>query len=386
MALTHKIYESFKELPPEWNACVHPNLAMHVDELAISERAGLNHVQYYYVMTFEDEQLVLLSYYQQLHIYPEHFNCRDKIFQHHSLNLTLSVMKPSLLVVGNLFRHDAKYFHFVQKEFSTEQQASIYKQTFDMMLLHAKTTGIFLKDLPASFAACVEADESYRSMEEDVSMELNIPPTWTSIQDYEKMLKHKYVQRYKKIIKQQDGLVVRKLSLEDIELHASEIELLYLQVTNNQLVSMGKLNQSFFLELKKQLKDNYVVHGWFLEDRMVAFSSAILHDQVYDMNYIGFEYSINQSHAMYFNILFHCLEQAILTQSKKLILGRTALEAKAILGCEPAYQHSYYKLRNVVINWFYKKISAGFKEQIGEKWKDRHPFKSSYYTASLAEK
>jgi hypothetical protein len=61
-------------------------------------------------------------------------------------------------------------------------------------------------------------------------------------------------------------------------------------------------------------------------------------------------------------------------------LGRTALEAKAILGCEPAYQYGFYKLRHPIVNWFFKKVSAGFREQIGEKWKDRHPFKSQFYT------
>jgi hypothetical protein len=97
------------------------------------------------------------------------------------------------------------------------------------------------------------------------------------------------------------------------------------------------------------------------------------------MNYIGFDYAINQSHSIYFNILFHCLEQAILSGSHTLVLGRTALEAKAILGCEPAYQYGFYKLRHPIVNWFFKKVSAGFREQIGEKWKDRHPFKSQFY-------
>ena len=95
---------------------------------------------------------------------------------------------------------------------------------------------------------------------------------------------------------------------------------------------------------------------------------------------IGFDYALNSSLNLYFNILFYCLEHAISLGRKKLVLGRTAPEAKAILGCEPDYRFSYYKLRNVIVNWFYQMVAGYFKEQQGDSWKDRHPFKSSYYT------
>jgi hypothetical protein len=145
---------------------------------------------------------------------------------------------------------------------------------------------------------------------------------------------------------------------------------------------MGIINHSFFEELKKSLQDDYNVCGYFHGEKLVAFSSAILHDGEYDMNYIGFDYAYNQSHNLYFNILFHCLENAMSTGCHKLILGRTAPEAKAIMGCSPDYRFSFYKLRNVIVNWFYQMVAAYFKEQQGNKWKDRHPFKSNYYATA----
>jgi hypothetical protein len=293
--------------------------------------------------------------------------------------VSLRTVRPSLLVVGNLFRHDETFFQFLPNGLPIEEQQEFFINTFEYILNYTKGTGIFLKDIPEFFAKGIQKIESYKQFDDDVSMELTLPNNWSTIEDYEKTLKHKYHQRYTKIKKQEEGLEIKKLSENDVIKYADDIEALYLQVTNNQLVSMGKINKEFVIQLKKQLKENYVLYGWFLDNKMVAFSSAILHDGAYDMNYIGFDYTVNHSHAIYFNILFHCLEQAILTQSKKLVLGRTALEVKAILGCEPAYQYSFYKLRNVVVNWFFKKVSAGFKEQIGEKWKNRHPFKPNYY-------
>lgn len=383
MTVTHKVFEQLTE---EWDTFFSTSHPLHSRELGITQDSALTHLSYYYVITSVDGEPALLSYYQHLAVTPEHFNCRDKVFQHYSLNFSLRMVKPTLLVAGNLFRHDVPFLFFTNKLSNVEERAALYKQTFEYVLDYSKATGIFLKDVAPENEAAIRADISYHPMPDDVSMALYVPSHWNSLKDYEEALKHKYLQRYRKIRKQLDGVAIRELSQDEVFTYKQDIESLYLQVTNRQLVSMGKINDAFFVHMKEQFGDRYKVFGWFYEGRMVAFSSAILHDGIYDMNYIGFDYALNQSHSMYFNILFHCLEQSILSRSRKLVLGRTALEAKAIIGCEPEYQYSFYKLRHVVVNWFYKKVSAGFREQIGEKWKDRHPFKSSFYSEGNAKK
>ena len=380
--LTYKIYNSPAEAANEWHSYVDQDSSMHLNELGLEQRSLLPNLKFYYVVTYVGGLPVMLSYYQHLNVTPEHFNCQDKVFQQYSLNVSLRLVKPSLLVVGNLFRHDRLFFEFLKIDMSNEEQAQIFKQTFEHVFNYSKAAGIFVKDVPARCADKILLDDTYKQMLDDMSMVLYLPKEWESLTDYEKSLKHKYAQRFRKIKKQQDGLEIQLLDEAQLVAYQHDIEALYMQVSDNQLVSMGKINHTFFVEMKKALGDRFRVFGWFEEGRMVAFSSAILHNGVYDMNYIGFDYSVNHSHSIYFNILFHCLEQAIATQSRKLILGRTALEAKAILGCIPEEQYSFYKLRHVVVNWFFKKVSAGFKEQIGEKWRDRHPFKSSYYQSA----
>jgi hypothetical protein len=219
-------------------------------------------------------------------------------------------------------------------------------------------------------------------MQDDISMEINLPAHWQSLSDYEKDLKHKYLQRSKKMRKSYGDIQARELNMAELQQYSRDIFKLYQQVTRRQIVSMGMLNEHFFIELKKALKDEYRVCGFFLDGKLIAFSSAIRHGRIYDMNYIGIDYQYNQSHHLYFNILFHCLESAILANSSKLILGRTAIEAKAIMGCTPDYRFSFYKLRNVIVNWFYQRVSKYFSESQGEKWKDRHPFKSMVYENS----
>lgn len=108
----------------------------------------------------------------------------------------------------------------------------------------------------------------------------------------------------------------------------------------------------------------------------VLFFSAWTHDEVLDMFYIGFDYSKNEERQLYFNILFFTIEEAIRLQKKKLILGRTALEAKARLGCKPKYLSTYLYIRNPIIRWVINRLHQNINSMEGE-WENRHPFKAN---------
>jgi hypothetical protein len=378
MSYSFSIYQSINDLPVNWKEFLNENEKV-CNSIEIVEKAHVDNIQNYYVVTKENNEIVYMSYFQLLNVTPKHFNISDKPLQKFGLYLLLKTINPTMLVAGNLFRHDVLFFQVVDKKTSPEKIAAYYQATLDHMIKETDASGIFLKDVKKNIAPFILKDLSYTPLQDDISMEMKIPSDWTSMLDYEKMLKHKYAQRYRKIKKAFHGVTIKEFSLQDIEVHKTEIVHLYLQVSKKQIVSMGIINDHFIIELKKALENNYKVCGYFFENKLVAFSSAIEHDGEYDMNYIGFDYALNNQLNLYFNILFHCIEMAIAHKSSKLILGRTAIEAKAIAGCAPDYRFSFYKLRNNFVNWFFKKISTYFQEQQGEAWKNRHPFKSEYY-------
>jgi hypothetical protein len=378
MSYSFAIYQSVNDLPVNWKEFLNENETV-CKSIDIVEKAHVDDIKNYYVVTKENDEVVYMSYYQLLTVTPKHFNISDKPLQKFGLFLLLKTIKPTMLVVGNLFRHDVLFFQVVNKKATIAKIAAYYQATLDHMIKETDASGIFLKDVEKNIAPYILQDNSYTPLQDDVSMEMKIPTDWASILDYEKILKHKYAKRYRKIKKAFNGVIIREFSLQDIEEHKTKIVNLYLQVSKKQIVSMGIINDHFFIELKKALGNNYKVCGYFFENKLVAFSSAIEHDSEYDMNYIGFDYALNNQLSLYFNILFHCIEMAIAHKSTKLILGRTAIEAKAIAGCAPDYRFSFYKLRNNFVNWFFKKISSYFQEQQGEAWKNRHPFKSEYY-------
>ena len=68
------------------------------------------------------------------------------------------------------------------------------------------------------------------------------------------------------------------------------------------------------------------------------------------------------------------MEQTIAQGKNKLILGRTALEAKARLGCKPKYLSTYLHIPNKVLRTFVNSIQENVKEGEGA-WENRHPLK-----------
>lgn len=377
MSLRFEHYTHYQDLPEMWNQLLPANHALHSSLIAHTQEANCENLNYYYVLTLENNQLVMLSYFQCLHIKTSHFNCKDNAFQQLTLQTIIHTVKPSLLVAGNLFRHDTSFFYFGE-HVPYENRAEIYLKTIDYVVAACKPTGVFVKDLPITLAKFVTEASTYTRMENDISMYLNLPAHWSNINDYEKELKRKYAQRYKKVRKQSDKLTVRELTKAEIEANKEVIYALYRQVSDKQLVSMGKLSVDFFATLKDKLGDSYRVFAWYDQSEMLAFSSVILHDDIYDMNYIGFDYDRNQEYSLYFAILLHCVEQSIARSCTKLILGRTALEAKAIVGCKAEYMNGFYKMRNPLINKVFQIISKRFQHQLGESWKERHPFKTTY--------
>lgn len=378
MALKFEVYTHVHQIPVEWDMFASKDL--QINNISIEYNADLENVNEYYLCAKVNNEIIFVSYYQLLKVKPKHFRLKNKMILQFFLYRSLEIVKPTLLVAGNLFRHDCAFFHFCEKLEDIEYKKSIFKEALDYMIKYTKATGIFLKDLPDEISENISKDVSCKKMDNDISMYFDIPSHWNSILDYEKILKHKYLQRHKKIVKAFKDVEVRLLDNNEIKKYKKEMYLLYKQVTNNQMVSMGLLNEDYIEKMKEALGDNYLVHGFFIEDELIAFSSAITHQNMYDMNYIGFNYQYNQTYQLYFNILIHCLQNAIQSGYHKLILGRTALEAKAILGCKPDYKNSYYKLRNRLVNWFYLRISKYFANTQGDMWKHRHPFKSEYYS------
>ncbi len=384
MQLSFKVYHSLEELPSSWDDALLEDNALHSSKIGVTELANTPDIKHYYVQGFcPNSTLVFQAYAQQLQVHSNQFNLAGNALKKWFIRTSIDIAKPKMLVAGNLFRHDVQMIQFYKRSVTALDRSRIVEQAINYMMKYTKSHGVFIKDIPKQIAKYFLTKKEYQHMDNDISMHLDIPTSWQSFDDYQNALKRKYRNRAKSTRKNFGDLSVRTLSLEEIVSYKKEMHGLYKQVTKNQVVSMGELGEDFIAELKKSLVEKYQVTGFFIhendKEKMIAFSSAIIHDGVHDMNYIGFDYSLNQKYSLYFNMLFHCVECAIGNRCSKLLLGRTALEAKAIIGCEPDYLYTFYKLKSRFLNEIVKNITKRFETRLGEGWENRHPFKADYY-------
>lgn len=371
------VFCSVKELPASWDQFLPAEHPLRSAALALYETAALPGISYYYALTGEPHAPVALAYFQVLAIEGKHLSndlLADR-WKNGVLRLLINMTNPKLLVAGHLFRHDIPTF-YNDARLSNMDAFRMYEQMIEQVAKRVCAQAVLVKDMPEQLATYFRNfAPDYISLRNDISMEMDIRPEWENLQDYEAALKHKYAQRLRKVRQNTGQLSISELDAAAVAAEKDRIFQLYLQVTERQPVRLGYLNSDFIPLLKRTHPDNFRVWGFYEQGRMVAFASAWLHGQAFDMYYIGFDYSRNNDLQLYFNILFFSVEQAISIKASRLILGRTALDAKARMGCKPKYLETLLYVRNRFLNNMVHQQQTKQYEQEGA-WEDRHPFKS----------
>ncbi len=208
----------------------------------------------------------------------------------------------------------------------------------------------------------------------DSTMEMNIPSHWKSMDDYLNALHHKYRQRAKKVMEHFEGIRVQDLCFTDVEKNKDIIYRLYLNVVAKQSFRIGKVDANYFVELKRGLKEKFIVTGYFLGDKLIAFRSAFIMDNRIEIHFIGFDYNDNKTYQIYFNILYDNIAFAITKKAKVLELGRTAQDAKRIVGALPKYFSDLIFFKSSFFKKVFDFIYARYNNN-GNVLPERNPFK-----------
>lgn len=280
-----------------------------------------------------------------------------------------------MLVGGHLFRHDVTSI-FYQNSVNDYDAYTYYKAAIDKVFREQCASAVLIKDMPEAFGKYfTNYNPEYLQLRNDISMEMEIPTRWQNISDYEHAIKHKYAQRFRKIRQSWEPLTIKELDAEQVRAKQFELFSLYKQVTDHQQVRIGILSTECLPTLKEYYGDELRIWGIYEYDILIGFFSAWIKDEAFDMFYIGFDYEKNKELNLYFNILFFSIEQAIQFKKTTLILGRTALDAKARLGCKPRYLSTFLYVKNGMIR---RRILAAQKNTSDREgaWESRHPFKN----------
>jgi hypothetical protein len=197
-----------------------------------------------------------------------------------------------------------------------------------------------VKDITNAFATGASALSrfSYRQLETEPNMVLDISPKWQTYEDYLASLTSRYRKQAKDIAKEvaAAGLQVELLDGPDeVARHAEAIHALYLQTHHNARVRLVTLSPKFLPTLAAQLGRDLRCTILKSDDQLLGFVTTVRDGETAVGYYIGFDRKANADVPIYFRLLQAVVDDAIKFGCRSLSLGRTALEPKARLGARP---------------------------------------------------
>jgi hypothetical protein len=179
---------------------------------------------------------------------------------------------------------------------------------------------------------------SYRQLETEPNMMLDISSTWRTYEDYLASLTSRYRKQAKEIEKDvvKAGLLVETLhGPEEIARHAESLHELYLQTHHNARVRLVTLSPAFLPTLAEQLGSNLRCTIIRRDNQLLGFVTTVRDGETAVGYYVGFDRKTNAEFPIYFRLLQAVVDDAIKFGCSRLSLGRTALEPKARLGARP---------------------------------------------------
>lgn len=383
-----KIFSTVSEIPAkDWNKVLNSrNIYLSLPYLSSLESAMRSTMGFYYGITYNPESKpIVISSFQ---IVP--FKDKRKAYTeelcfvaNHLSQLSKKLMNVdnlNALVCGDVFCNGENGFIWTPEVTLTEAIVEVDKIA---ELLKAKkevksktSMTVFKEFWPASTPHTdVLKKWNYREFMIDVNMVLKIHPDWRSMEDYLQSMKTKFRTKAKSVYKKSSKLICKDFSSEDITHHQKRIEELFGNVLAKSDFSYGTLSIQAFVNFKEALQDSFSFKGFFLDTKLVGFSTAFFNASNMEATYVGMDYEYNQEHSVYQRMLYDFVEQALARNAQELQLGRTAELLKSSIGALPTNMKLYVKHRKSFPNLLLKPILESITPS---EFELRKPFKANF--------
>lgn len=337
-------------------------------------------MQCFYIAIFNHHQLIGVSLAQYIDANKlESFGERDKCLKTMVRNWVFKNFASHVLFLGNnMITGQNGYAFTIPVDF--EYISKILVESAKEITTYFKKKGVKIHLI------------TFKDFYEDCSVELkkhnfagfyeyNAQPNmifyldakWKTNDNYLNALSKKYRDQYKRAHKKIDGIVVRELTIEEIENHEETIYNLYHYVAKNAPFNSFFLAKNHFSTLKKQCQNNFLLFGYFLNEKLVGFHTLLLNGTVLETYFLGYDAEIQKENMLYLNMLYNMTEFGIANGFQKIIFGRTALEIKSSIGAVPVTMSGFMFHTNSLINRYLHKIVPRLEPVLV--WQQRHPFK-----------
>ena len=223
---------------------------------------------------------------------------------------------------------------------------------------------------------------SYRPVETEPNMVLQLDPRWKTHDDYLGSLTSKY----RSAVKNQVIQPIAKAGLEvrGFDVHpdmAPALHGLYLQVHRNAKLRPFTLHPDYFSALFAAAGERCRFAGVFDGQRLLGFIATLLDGEQAIAYHIGFERQPDVPLPLYLRLLHASINDAIALGAREVSFGRTALEPKARLGAKPRELHVWARHRNPVFNRMIHPL-LGFAQH--DEAPETNPFKSDTVSGKVS--
>ena len=273
-----------------------------------------------------------------------------------------------------LFRFN---FFFLSNSFLTNVKSFDLNDNFSLNEIISKVEEYKISDFIVITDLLFENDKNkdkpneYIKIEIEEEMYLPISSNWNCFDDYSNALSTKYRKRINSIFKKSHDLLIRELTVSDLEMYKEDLQALFNNVISKEIFQGTRFNTNIFSDLLLNFP-TFKVYGYFFESKLVSFSSEFSHLDDHYSYFVGLDYSLNKKFALYERILCESIKNAILKKKKNLIFGRTANEFKSNFGAIPKKSHIYLKINNKLMSFF---LAPFLKKLKPKSWIQRFPFK-----------
>jgi predicted N-acyltransferase len=237
--------------------------------------------------------------------------------------------------------------------------------------LHA----IFIKDFYQESLHITDylLNYNYVKMPVEPNMIFKLNSQWKNYDDYIASLKSKYRVKVNKADSKSSLLTAKLFNETDFEIYKDELQQLYENTIESANFNAQVLNLNTYIKLRAFYKEDFIVKAYFVEDKLVGFLSALLNNNHLDAHFIGLDYELNKTYAIYPRILNDYVRLGIEEQVSQVNFGRTASEIKSTIGATPEDLVCYTRHRHNLIN----KLLRPFISQVKIKdYKQHNPFKA----------
>jgi hypothetical protein len=320
--------------------------------LRVLEDAGPENLRQRYALIFRGREAVAAVAAQSVKLSVARVG---KSQRHQRVAAPLERLEERMLVCGNLLSWGMHGVSFAAGEDAATLWPAVAEAIYRLRRadkLLGDTALVMVKDISDEHAAGASVLKrfSYRALETDPNMVLELSPRWRSYEDYLASLTSKYRKTCRQIDKEALAAGCQVEELKDLAGHAESLHDLYLQTHRNAKFRPVTLPPAFIPTLAARLGDDFRCRVVRRDGQLLGFVTTLRDGETAVGYNIGFDRKANAEIPIYLRLLQAVIDDAIKFGSRRLSLGRTALEPKARLGARPQPMRVWIRHRLPMLN------------------------------------